>query len=254
MTRWVVASLGTLGVTISIGGIVAWVSRSGDVSVPIGAVALAVGVTTIGILVLAYAALMAGRAWAEIHEPSVEIGPVKWQSLAHPENVVGIFYFQVTNGPAPAKVTIRIGIITDSIGSERSEHPWEGHWRGPQAATDGAMVEGDTALYGLIGIARLPSGNPMLFIWCGTPPPGQPDHLTTVPITGDVPLAEQARQGALRVPVTCIVEADGRRNRQTVVFHIIPDPASELFYRAEAGEPPTSQPPAPTDHDSLGFG
>jgi hypothetical protein len=254
LIRAIAGGLSALG--IGVGGIVTWAFWRAEFSVTVGVVALALLLMFVALLLVAFTALTAGIAWADTHAPSVRIGPIRQQPLTRPENVVGIFYFLVVNGPTPAKVTIRIGVITDSLGAERSEHPWEGHWRGESISHDGEMAEDDTALYGLIGIARLPSGNPTLFIWSRQPGPGQPQtgSTTAVGLTRDESPAEQVNRGPLRVPVTCIVEADGRRITQTVVFHIIPDPTSEVFYRAIDGESPAPQPPTPMGSESLGCG
>jgi nucleoside phosphorylase len=90
----------------------------------------------------------------------------------------GCFYIAVRNGPVPLWPTLKMADFSDGA---LNETPFIAHWRGP--VSPHFLSVGEPQQFGLLGIATLPSQNPVLFIWA--------QGGTRMPVTRDLPLERQ---------------------------------------------------------------
>ncbi len=218
-------------------GIVALSAWHEPITLTVGWLSVSLAIAVALSLMVIYASLTAGLAWAETRGPEIEIGPLL---LDIP---VKIFYFWVATGEIPATVRFRVISVLDSTGEEKTERSWQGHWRGKTADFDGNLPANDRIQYGLLGVSRRPSGNMSVIIFSKEKfedRQNQNSH-SAIFISRDVLLEEQGDL-TITVSVDCRAPADGQGERPdktaypNLVFTLSPNPASEVRY-CVAGAP-----------------
>jgi hypothetical protein len=151
------------------------------------------------------------------------------------DNEHRIIYIEIRNGEVPATLDIRVNSITDSLGRERLEHSWHGHWRGLPAKHAGRLTEFERAWYGVLAFGNTASGHPYLFIFTDDPvrqdiasEVNRYDGLSCVKVTQTLGAGEN---WPFTAEIVVVGETDygTRRHLRTITFAIDRDASSDEF-------------------------
>jgi len=177
-----------------------------------------------------WASLTAGMAW-ELRGPEVEVEPLKLDLGPNK-----IFYMRLRAASRKVKPIVKIVNVIYSPDAKPLERSYEAHWRGWRPENGILELPGEEAEFGLVGVQKLPSGNPILFVW--------PQEGGAVPLSGDVPPEQQAVV-TVRVVVGCstpVGKEEWRAGReQTFTYCIVPDPGSAVGYKVESRAVPARE-------------